>query len=196
MDESYLWNLFREGDGSAFDTLIARHYRVLYHYGSKFSDDEDFVKDCIQDLCVDLWRNRSTLSATEHVKPYLLKALRRKIISTRQKPMYRLTERLPFDAYELEIENSALDKGIDEETTQAQLQRLNQLIESLSPRQREVVYLRYFQNLDFEEISTIMNVNTQSVRNLLYQAIKTLRQHLLLPLLPLLLSLCEKETYA
>jgi RNA polymerase sigma-70 factor (ECF subfamily) len=45
----------------------------------------------------------------------------------------------------------------------------------LSNRQKEIVYLKYYQNLSYEEVSEIMNINYQVARNLLYQAIKSLK---------------------
>ncbi len=45
----------------------------------------------------------------------------------------------------------------------------------LSNRQREIIYLKYYQNLSYEEVSEIMNINYQVARNLLYQAIKSLK---------------------
>jgi RNA polymerase sigma factor (sigma-70 family) len=45
----------------------------------------------------------------------------------------------------------------------------------LSNRQKEIIYLKYYQNLSYEEVSEIMNINYQVARNLLYQAIKSLK---------------------
>jgi RNA polymerase sigma-70 factor (ECF subfamily) len=48
-------------------------------------------------------------------------------------------------------------------------------LERLSSRQKEIIYLKYYQNLSYEEVSEIMNINYQVARNLLYQAIKSLK---------------------
>jgi RNA polymerase sigma-70 factor (ECF subfamily) len=48
-------------------------------------------------------------------------------------------------------------------------------LNNLTNRQKEIVYLKYYQNLSYEEVSEIMKINYQAARNLLYQTIKTLR---------------------
>ncbi len=54
----------------------------------------------------------------------------------------------------------------------------------LSARQKEIIYLKFYQNLSYEEVSDIMNINYQVARNLLSQAIKTMKK--ILQKLPLL----------
>jgi RNA polymerase sigma-70 factor (ECF subfamily) len=49
-------------------------------------------------------------------------------------------------------------------------------INQLSNRQKEIVYLKLYQQLSYEEVSEIMQINYQAARNLFYQAIKSLRE--------------------
>jgi RNA polymerase sigma-70 factor (ECF subfamily) len=51
-----------------------------------------------------------------------------------------------------------------------------QAIDQLSNRQKEIIYLKFYQNLSYEEVSEIMNINYQVARNLLHQAIKAMRK--------------------
>src|ERR1051325_334426 len=77
LDENLLlWNEFRNGNADAFGQLIKIHYQDLFNYGTRFTKDEEMVKDCIQDLFLALWANRLTINETSFVKYYLLKSLR------------------------------------------------------------------------------------------------------------------------
>lgn len=55
---------------------------------------------------------------------------------------------------------------------------LQRAINHLSPRQREVVYLRFFNDLDYAEVAAVMGLSYQATRNQMYLALKALREHL------------------
>ncbi len=74
-----LWRQFQAGDGSALETLMTIYFRVLFNYGTKFSRNHEFVKDCIQDLFLHIWQSRQKLNPEVNVKAYLLASLRRQI---------------------------------------------------------------------------------------------------------------------
>ena len=53
---------------------------------------------------------------------------------------------------------------------------LKQLLEKLPKRQQEAIYLRFYHNFSYEIIASMMNVNYQSVLNLMQRALKSLRK--------------------
>lgn len=170
-----LWLKFRSGDAVAFGELSQMHYRALYNYATKFSSDSEFIRDCIQELYLELWERRTFLSETAFVKSYLLKALRHKLIkeSVRLK-RFKEPKELSFDAdgADLSIESHI----IENEHLKHQIKRLNTIISRLSKRQQEIIYLRFYQNLENEDISHVMNLGRQSVSNLLYRTIKEIKE--------------------
>ena len=54
---------------------------------------------------------------------------------------------------------------------------VQKMLDKLSPRQREIIYLRYFRDMDIEEIVTTIGINKQSIYNLLSSALKIMRKH-------------------
>lgn len=170
-----LWLKFKSGDAAAFGELSQIHYRALYNYATKFSSDSEFIRDCIQELYLDLWERRAFLSETAFVKSYLLKALRHRLIkeSVRLK-RFKEPKELLFDAdgADLSIESTI----IENEHLKHQIKRLNQIVSHLSKRQQEIIYLRFYQNLENEDISHVMNLGRQSVANLLYRTIKEIKE--------------------
>src|SRR5476649_2270893 len=77
--DEFLWHCFRDGDQNAYSLLLRKHDNILFSYGSRFSKDEDFVKDCIQDVFFELWNRRERIKQTPCVKAYLFKSLRLRI---------------------------------------------------------------------------------------------------------------------
>jgi RNA polymerase sigma factor (sigma-70 family) len=173
--ELSLWQQFRAGDGSALEKLMAVHFRGLFHYGTKFTANREFIKDCVQDLFLDLWNRRHLLHEQVMVKAYLMASLRRRIHRDGQ-AMKRFAEK-PIDenfnefVFELSVEEAI----IQVESVQALSQEIKTLLENLPPRQKEVIYLKFFEDMDREQIAKVMDINSQSVSNLLQTAYKQLK---------------------
>jgi RNA polymerase sigma factor (sigma-70 family) len=176
-DDKLIWQLFLSGDAAAFEKLMSIHFRTLFHYGCKFSRDQEFVKDSIQDLFMHLWEKRAGLNAEAVVKPYLMASLRRLMhrnVASRSWISEGNTERAD-DTFEIEF--SVEQQYIQNESTLVRTLRLEKLLIDLPKRQKEVIYLKFFQELTREQISEIMAVSPQTVSNLLQIAIKQLKKH-------------------
>lgn len=169
-----LWLSFKAGDPDALGKLAQIHYRALYNYGNRFSSDPDFIRDCIQELYLELWERRTFLSKTPFVKSYLLKALRHKLIKETLK-LRRFHEPQEFLSWEGTSEDSIESAIIGNEELSWMSKKLNHIISNLTKRQQEIIYLRFYQNLDQEDIAQIMGLGKQSVANLLYRTIKEIK---------------------
>ena len=165
-----LWESFRKGDREAFAALFRAHYEPLYRYGSKFTTNVELLEDTIQELFLELWQAKST-SPVLSVKAYLLKSLKYKLLKSFRKN----GKVVPLNENENVFEWSHENFLIAEEDSMEKKQLVLEALHRLSNRQREIIYLKYYQNLSYEEVSEIMNINYQVARNLLYQAIKSLK---------------------
>nr|WP_295921223.1 sigma-70 family RNA polymerase sigma factor [uncultured Dyadobacter sp.] len=186
-----LWKELVQGNDQALGQLMHLHFKALLNYGYKFLKDEPFVKDCIQEVFIDLWHAREKVTEPDHVKAYMLVSLRRKILRNRHKMGYSnetsvsLTEDMTFS-----IEFSPEWWMIEEETINRKARLISEMVNALPVRQREVIYLKYYQELSREEISVMLNITPQTVSNLLQMAYGRLRKrfsgsaiHLLLVIL-------------
>jgi RNA polymerase sigma-70 factor (ECF subfamily) len=176
-DDILLWESFREGDRKAFATLFRTHYELLYRYGGKFTTDLNLLEDCIQELFIELWQAK-TRTTVISVRAYLLKSLKYKLLKT-----YRKSRSIvPIADDEASFEWSHESFLIAGEEVAEKKRQLLKAMEQLSGRQKEIIYLKYYQNLSYDEVSEIMNINYQVARNLLYQAIRSLKNRLAGPL--------------
>jgi RNA polymerase sigma factor (sigma-70 family) len=177
-DNLLLWSKFLHGNTCAFEKLMNRHYRDLLNYGTKFTGDKELVKDCIQDLFLTLWANRRTINTTHYVKYYLLKSLRRKLVKSLCGNInsYVNYNYVDFNAgFDEPVEN----KIILSENYFELSQKIRNLLASLSKREQEVIYLRFYADADYYEIAEIMCINRQSAYNLLHEALGKLKKVLL-----------------
>ena len=169
-----LWETVLEGDEAAFAEFVKKYTRPLFNYGYRLCNDRDFLKDCIQDLFVELWNRRTKIKASEQLKWYLFKSLRNNIFREQAK----WSRNLPLpDGYHFMVEFDVEHHQIINESEQEITLRVKSTLEHLPPRQKEVLYLRYFEGLPFDDIAQIMDISKQSAHNLLQKAYKTFRDH-------------------
>lgn len=179
------WNLFRAGSKDAFEHIYRTHINALYGYGKYFSKEINVVEDCIQDMFIELWSRRANLGDTDNVKGYLFLSLRRRIIKeVKMSKIVSLDEevsKLNFDS-ELSIDNIIMN----EELTKEQSLRLKNAFSTLSSNQKEILYLKFYQNIDSKDIAEMLDINYQSVRNAISRALIKLRKQMSLILVFLL----------
>ena len=168
------WAELKSGDKDALRRIYEAHIESLLQYGRRFSYDGQAVEDCIHDLFVSLWKRREGLGKTDSIRRYLLVSLRRSIIKQNQKHSKTndLKEGREFD---LPFTGSVENEIINEEWEIEKRSRLSSAMDQLSARQREAIYLKYHKNLAYEDVAKIMNINYQSVRNLVFDAITKMR---------------------
>jgi len=170
-----LWRSFIAGDEDAFSEIYEAFFKILYRYGYHFAADHSLVKDAIQELFTDLWRLRSNLSDTTSVKFYLFRSLRRRLHTLAGgEDVYQA---LPLSENDLRgLQTDSREQYlIDKETEEIHLKQLGEGINKLTTRQREALRLKYYEGFTLSEAASIMNMNEQSVRNLIQRAIISLR---------------------
>jgi RNA polymerase sigma-70 factor (ECF subfamily) len=170
LEDKVLWNAFREGDDKAFVTIFDRHVQSLYNYGCKNLHDREAVKDHEQDLFLELCRKRKNLGETNAIKFYLYKALRRKLIRVKLRSPLIFTH-----AAELTTPSPESDL-IDSQTEENQKRILAERLTRLSDRQREAIFLRYYEELSYDKIAEVMGLRKQSIYNLINESFTLLKK--------------------
>ncbi|TAG20466.1 MAG: sigma-70 family RNA polymerase sigma factor [Cytophagia bacterium] len=171
------WAFFKQGDKEAFAVLFRDYYKLLVQYGRRINPDIEVVEDCIQELFLELWQSRERIASPESVKGYLFKVLKTKIFR-----VYAHSQQFTdiADGAEGLQEFSYEALLVAEQGNSEAKQKLEDALLGLSNRQREALYLKFYNRLSYEEMSEVMGVNYQTVRNLVHQSIKRLRSQLTL----------------
>jgi RNA polymerase sigma factor (sigma-70 family) len=183
------WRQTLAGDTMAFECIHRSLFAALYNYARKLLDDDALARDALQDLFIKIWTKRQAIGQLEKVKSYFFTALRRQVWNQqrntrlRQMKINMLEPALLFTPEEIVVEAQNQD---------SLRHKLLDLLNSLPSRQREVIYLRYFEELDYQRIAEIMGINHQSALNLSQKALSKLRAAKLLSFFFLVFSLCQK----
>ncbi|MDR2764176.1 MAG: sigma-70 family RNA polymerase sigma factor [Tannerella sp.] len=170
------WSRFVSGDNKAYDWLYSTYIQCLYRYGLHFTSDGEAVKDCIQDVFTNLYRNRRKLIVPANVKVYLFVSLKNSLLRYLAEHYRYGSEKAEVDAPFL-LEPTVEDEYIDNEQLVRQEKMIEKLLSVLSPRQKELIYYRFIQELQWDEICKLMNLNYQSAQNLLQRALRKIREN-------------------
>ena len=177
LSDEALWNQFKQGSKVAFSVLFRKYSPLLYQYGLHLvKNREELLKDVIQDLFTELWAKKKSVGKIQYVKAYFIKSFRRNLLRElkKQRKLLFLFDHAAIqpEAFSLSIE----DLVIAEEMSQEKRLKVQAAIENLSVSQREIIYLKFKDNLDYQEIEEITALKYQSIRNSVHRALKALKQ--------------------
>ena len=178
LPENEIWNEFKNGNEGAFNYIYETYFQILYQYGQQFTKDLDLIKDLIQDLLIYIRKNRKNLGNTQSIKFYLFKAFRRKIFK------YQKFNKLIYSNHIESFGNFVIEDSFEISLVQNQYwNRVKRILEkaflNLSKRQKEAIYLYFYQSMGYEEVASIMGLkNVKSARNLIYKSIDVLKNQI------------------
>jgi len=177
-DLEMLWEKVLSGDKEALGKLFNQCFDSLYSYGYRITPDSENVRDAIQEIFFQVWKYRENLSTPDSVQAYLFISLRRELLNKKKACQRRddVTNDYYIEEFDALISYNNCDEILNlEEEDSIELKRA---IENLTPRQREVIYLKFYEGFSTEELSQILDLHAQSIYNLVFSAINQLRYFL------------------
>ncbi|SOE21026.1 Sigma-70 region 2 [Spirosomataceae bacterium TFI 002] len=172
--DQVLWIEMLSGNKIAFEAIYNQYFTALINYGFKISKSENLTEDAIQEVFINIWNKRSTLPEVKEVKFYLFRSLKNRLIRSLENDIIQKSE--DIDTYlDFLISVSEEEKKIDSENSERSIETLQKAISYLPIRQQEVINLKYNHDFTLDEIARLMDVNKQSVSNLLFRSYATLR---------------------
>lgn len=164
------WNALRQGERSALSNLYSFYYPRLMIYGRKFTSETDHIKDSINAVFLYIWEKRDTLSEAHHVGNYLFKAFQRQL------------NREGSAAFQppsgIDITTGSDEDGlIARQEDATRIAELKKAILNLPKRQRELIFMKYYEGFSYGEITAKTGLSTRAVYNQIHTAIQTLRKN-------------------
>lgn len=179
INEIELWDEFRAGNHWAFAKLYQNFINQLYSYSLGITSDKDLIKDCLHDLFVELWKNHVNLGPTTSVKFYLMASIKRKLVRHMNGSLSVHNHHFAYVRDFMEDFPSQESILINDELHLELNLKVAKSLHLLSKRQKEAIQLKFFKNLGTDQISMQMNINAQSVYNLIFGALRVMREGLI-----------------
>lgn len=176
------WKLLVEGEKQGLYTCFNLFYDDLYRFGLSLYRDPELIKESIQNLFIELWAIRDKLANVGNIQQYVFTIYKRIIYKTHQKSFNNDPDRkLPLEEVEEEMLSvksyeSILIASQEDEYLK---KRLKYALARLTPRQKEIILMRYFECLSFKDIAHKTLLTERTVYNTLHSAISALRENLL-----------------
>ena len=169
-----IWDAFKAGDKKAYAVIYRYYYPRIYNYGKKFSADTALVEDCIQEIFTSFWHNRNQLQKINELRSYFFVSFRNCLLkSIRRNSSYgslHISDEPPFYA-EISVDQLMIDK---EKIFEHRI-HLDEAMSILTERQKEAVFLKYYENLCYDEIARVLNISTKATYKLVARAVSVLR---------------------
>ena len=172
-DWSVEWSNFRQGDRKAFQRIYDFFFDRLYQYGYSLMHQTDLLEDCIQELFLTLYTNRDHLSESVNLEFYLLKALKLTIYGKLRKEN-RFLDIAEVSDFSFHSEFMA-ESEPDENQADDQLGKVKEYLNALNPKSREILYLKFYTNMDYREIGEILGIQPSSVKKQVYRIVSKMK---------------------
>jgi len=173
-----IWKKYLSGDDESFDFLYNKFVQVLFVYGLQFTSNRELLKDCIQDVFTKMYDSRKELKHVSNVSMYLRISLKNRVINSlkRENIYAKSVDFLNISA----IEENTIDQGIlQKEEEVRKREKMEALMNVLTPQQKKVIGYRYVENMSIEDISLRLGINYQSVQNTLQRGIGKIKKYFL-----------------
>lgn len=168
-----LWSKVLQDDMQSLEKIYKKYYSDLFLYARKLSNDSNIAVDAVQDTFLYLWQHRKKIGLIHSLKSYLIRSVRNScLLLIKNKNKFKTLEEVNAQL-QLIIQPSELQLRDNNVAMNIQIKKS---LDDLSPRQREIIFLKFYSNLDYEEISKVLDINYQSVVNHVFKAIQKLRE--------------------
>jgi RNA polymerase sigma factor (sigma-70 family) len=169
-----VWSRFRSGDHAAFGEIYEEFIYSMFAYGSRITRDRELVKDCIQDVFLDIQRLKPDLLHPESLEFYLFKSLKNAILHKIQKnkkiKSLSITEMAIFDL-KFNIEQDTFEP----ESDRLRIEKLKQILQTLDPQKRELLFLKFSTCLNYVEIGQMLGIKPDTAKKQVYRTLDHLR---------------------
>jgi RNA polymerase sigma-19 factor, ECF subfamily len=174
-EEKILFAAIARGDQGAFAQLFKRYDKRIHFFALRMIKDDTLAEEITQEIFIKLWEKRSTLPEIDNPEAYILTIAANHTLNyikkylSAQKTLDRLAEMMR-EKFEADADELLLLH--DSEAA------VNQAIQKLPERQKQVYLLSREEGLDYEEIAKILHISRHTVRNHLVEALRSIRLYL------------------
>lgn len=173
MTERELLDRLRQGDRDAFDTIFRDHYPSAVAVAERISGERAVAEEVAQDVMLELWRRRDTVSVDESLRAYIVRAARNRALNHLRHERMKVRT-APHAAGPTVTHPDAPARLAEAEIEAA----VREAVDSLPERCREVFQLSRAQGLKYAEIAGVLGISVKTVEAQMGKALRTLRERL------------------
>jgi len=167
-----------------YERLYKTYFKKFFNYGRKFTRDIHLIEDSIQEVFLDIWNKRQKAVEIASANSYYFSSFRY-VLFKKIKQASRQSV-LVDEGYEPEF--SIEQKIIAGEISNEQFEKLRQALKMLTSRQREAIFLRFYEGLSYEEVATVLDISVKATYKIMARSLENLRENLVLSLVNIIIA--------
>lgn len=160
---------YLKGDEESLAVLIKRYLKPIYNFVYKYAGNAQNAEDITQDVFVKMWRNLKKFKRQKNFKTWIFSIAKNTSID-----FLRKKKTIPFSEFDNE-EGEDLQELIERRDL---VSGLSVAINKLSPKYREVVFLRNNNDFTFQEIAKSLGESLNTIKSRYRRALATLKKTL------------------
>lgn len=172
--EAENWRQIVEGNKQAFSEVYVVFFKKLYNYGRKFTDDDTVIEDAIQESMLSLWDRKEKLNEVSFPVTYIYSSFRYLLFAQ----LRQIKKRSLISTVNNDPEFSADYMIIQSEEDISRQAQLQSAIAKLTSRQREAIFLRFYEGLSYEEVAATLGISVKATYKIMARAILELKSQL------------------
>ncbi len=162
----------KKGNKKVFDDIFKQYYTKLTGYAFFFVKDKHISDEIVSDVFADLWIKRKKIEIKTDFGAYLYSSVKNRCISHLRKQKIKFT-----DINEIKESYTAECTPEQKIIKLEQKQKLNNAIDKIPPRSREVFILHRFEGMKYKQIADFLGISKNTVENHIVKAMKILRNY-------------------
>lgn len=167
------WLKFINGDESSFTEIYSHYYDELFYYGQKLGFNEDTCKDSIQDVFYNLYVSKGKLKHIINIEFYLIRSMRNRLMDIYNNE--KNTTEINYSEIIIDNSSSVVESIISNEENIQLKNEVDLRLNTLSPKQKKIVYYYFQLNLKYTEIASILNMSPDSIKKSLYRSLQKMK---------------------
>ncbi len=148
------------GDTDAFAELVVRYEAKIMRYGYKFMNGQEDIRDVVQDVFIKAFENLRSFNTSMKFSSWLYRIAHNAFVN-RLRDSHRKLLRIDFDTVMPFLFSS--DNLEEVFSHKENRKRIESSLQSLDAKYREVIVLRYFEELSYDEISDVLKIPVSTV---------------------------------
>lgn len=169
--ESKILKELKNGDHAAFEKIFIQYNKQLYQFSLSYIKSENAAEDIVQDVFIKIWKNRKEIKTDTSFQSYLFTIT----LNSLRKYFNQLT-RLNELKHDILFDSHGHNPDFDDTSNyQFMLDKLEEFINQMPEKRKEVFMKKKFEEKSLKEISEELNITTKTVEYHITEAMKYLR---------------------
>ncbi len=157
-----------------FEDVFKSMFPSLCLFAQKYVSDMDTSKEIVHKVFIALWEKREEIDFEKPMKSYLFTSVHNRCLN-----FIRDNKKFNTDELTIEVlENQMGTDTTDEITSAETIAEINEAIQSLPEKCREIFILNRFEGLKYHEIAEKLDISVKTVEAQMSKALKILREKL------------------